>query len=204
MKPLLRLAEAAALLTFCVAAVTTAADDHQTPEEQYLQAMLDGNKTFTNMLLDSPWSIIYPAVGAAPLLRAVVFTDPTCPHSRRLHRDLEQLSAAGIEVQYSLFSRTAPPRPSRADMDWLMHFWCLPMDERVQNADMLFLESRLPQRMADCDEEVAEMLSRVPIEVGHATGVQGTPTIYFDTGHTRRGYRDADSLIANYLPDASE
>ena len=191
-----RILAVTAALTLSALAVAQAQEERG---EAYERAVLELKLSMVELLLDSPFTVVHRAVGGTPQARVVVFTDPTCPYSRRLHRDLDKITAAGIEVQYSVYSRAAPPKPRRSDMPWLMDFWCVPPDQRFEKADILFRELQVPQRSVDCDEDVAELLSRTPIEIAHAIGVTGTPTFLTDSGRMHAGYRDAQGLIAEVL-----
>ena len=193
--PIRRFAGTAALAC-CVLAAAQSPEEFQ---EAYEASLLERNLAIAGILLDSPVTLVHQTAGATPRARVVVFTDPTCPYSRRLHGDLEEITAAGIEVQYALYSRSAPPKPRRSDMSWLMDFWCVAPDEREASADTLFRELQVPRRGADCDQEVAEALSRTPIEIAHSIGVTGTPTFLTDSGRMHAGYRDAEDLIAEIL-----
>ena len=183
-------------LALCALAVAQTQEERR---EAYEQAVLDRNLSMAELLLDSPFTVVHRVAGGTPRARVVVFTDPTCPYSRRLHGDLDKITAAGIEVQYSVYSRSAPPKPRRSDMPWLMDFWCVPPDKRHEKADVLFRKLQVPQRGTDCDEDLAELLSRTPIELAHAIGVTGTPTFLTDSGRMHAGYRDAQGLIAEVL-----
>lgn len=120
-----------------------------------------------------------------PESRAVVnvFTDPTCPYCRRLHEEVPQLNALGIEVHYLAFPRTGMNAEGGRI---LQQIWCA--DSRTEAMSAAKREEDLGSDH-HCDNPVEEQY-----HLGMAAGVQGTPAIILPDGRMVPGYVPAERL----------
>lgn len=109
-----------------------------------------------------------------------VFTDPTCQYCQLLHRDIEKLTAAGIEVRY-----LAWPRHEQA-VTITEAVWCS-SDPKKALTDAK--QGRLPHPTT-CSSPVSRHS-----ELGTMLGVSGTPALFLGSGEKIGGYVPADELI---------
>ena len=111
-----------------------------------------------------------------------VFTDIDCGYCRQFHREIDKVTALGIEVHYLFFPRTGPNTESWTKAD---HVWCAPNHNAALTRAKLGGE--IPE--ATC--------GNTPVEshwsLGKRIGVRGTPAIFAETGE----------LIGGYLPPAT-
>jgi thiol:disulfide interchange protein DsbC len=111
-----------------------------------------------------------------------IFTDIDCGYCRQFHREIDKVTALGIEVHYLFYPRTGPNTESWAKADQV---WCAP------NHNAALTRAKLGGEIPDgaaCNTPV-----ETHYELGHLIGVRGTPAIFSDTGE----------LIGGYLPPAT-
>jgi thiol:disulfide interchange protein DsbC len=116
--------------------------------------------------------------------RAVVsvFTDVDCGYCRKLHLEMADMNALGIEVRYLAFPRAGVGSPTN---DKIVSAWCA--DDRNQALTDLKLGKDIPNRA--CPNPVAKQY-----ELGHDIGVTGTPAIVLEDGRLLPGYMPAAEL----------
>jgi thiol:disulfide interchange protein DsbC len=118
--------------------------------------------------------VIYPAADRKATI--TVFTDVDCPYCSKLHEDVADLNAKGIEVRYLAFPRTGLESETYSKM---VSVWCSP--DRRKAMDDATGETPIVKR--DCDNPVADQY-----ELGKLLGVRGTPTIILENGEMLGGY----------------
>jgi thiol:disulfide interchange protein DsbC len=106
-----------------------------------------------------------------------VFTDVDCTYCRRLHSQIKEYLAEGIEVRYLLYPRNGPRSSSWVKAE---HVWC--SDNRNEALTLAKLDKKFPTH--ECD---ASMVSTHYL-LGQDIGLQGTPAIVFDNGQLISGY----------------
>jgi thiol:disulfide interchange protein DsbC len=111
-----------------------------------------------------------------------IFTDIDCGYCRQFHREIDKVTALGIEVHYLFYPRTGPNTESWAKADQV---WCQP--NRNAALTKAKLGGEIPE-VAACTTPVESQY-----ELGRRIGVRGTPAIFSDRGE----------LIGGYLPPAS-
>lgn len=114
-----------------------------------------------------------------------VFTDVTCFYCQKLHREVPQLNAMGIEVRYLAYPRGGPGSDG---YNKLVTAWCA--DERQKTLTRLKAKQSVSQQSCD-DNPVDEQFS-----LGRQVGVTGTPAIVTADGQLIPGYQPADQLAA--------
>ncbi len=153
------------------------------------------------LMFGSPWQIVYPATGAERA-RVVVFTDPDCPHCRRLHEDRAAIQAAGVSMHYAVLPWQAlrkggPDGPAvRAWRAAMRSVWCA--EDAAGRLDRLYAGEGLPA--ADCAPEgeaaeVMDLMLEAPSAVAESMGVRSTPTFVSGAGRVFQGYRDVEGLL---------
>lgn len=112
-----------------------------------------------------------------------VFTDVDCGYCRKLHREVAELNAYGIEVRYLAYPRAGIPSESYKK---IATAWCAKDQQdiltRVKNGENI--------ATAVCeDNPVAEHFA-----LGRDLGVSGTPSIILMDGTMIPGYQPAADL----------
>ena len=114
-----------------------------------------------------------------------VFTDVTCYYCQKLHREVDQLTAKGIEVRYLAFPREGLDSEGAKK---LVTAWC----SREQQVTLTELKAGVELPANECADH--------PIEnqyfLGQKMGVSGTPAIITSSGKMIPGYRPANDLVA--------
>ena len=113
-----------------------------------------------------------------------VFTDVDCTYCRALHRDLEKLMEAGIEVRYMAYPRGGENADSFAKM---ISVWC--SDDRKQALTQAKNGQNLPER--NCDTPILSHYA-----LGNELGISGTPALVFPDGRVIPGYLETERLAA--------
>lgn len=111
-----------------------------------------------------------------------IFTDIDCGYCRQFHREIDKVTALGIEVHYLFYPRTGPNTESWTKAD---EVWCAPNHNAALTRAKLGGE--IPDS-ADCATPVEEHY-----ELGQLIGVRGTPAIFSESGE----------LLGGYLPPAT-
>ncbi len=112
-----------------------------------------------------------------------VFTDVECTYCRRLHSQIDDYLAHGIEVRYLLYPRNGPASRSWNTSE---EVWCAadrPEALTLANLDRKFETS-------SCDASIVQD----HYVMGQAVGLHGTPAIVLDDGTLIGGYLMPDAL----------
>ena len=125
--------------------------------------------------------IIYPATVETEAV-VTIFTDVDCAYCRKLHAELADYGALGIEVRYAAYPRAG--RGSQPYYD-IITAWCSD-DPKVAMDQFMRLKSVPP---LTCDHPVDDHL-----DVGDTIGVTGTPAIVAEDGTLLPGYLSASDL----------
>lgn len=110
-----------------------------------------------------------------------VFTDIDCTFCRRLHSQIDEYLAEGIEVRYLLYPRSGPTSPSWTKAE---EVWCA--DDR--NSALTLAKQDKEFETHSCDPAVVSK----HYSMGQDVGLTGTPALLFEDG----------SLVSGYLPPA--
>lgn len=122
---------------------------------------------------------------ASPTYSVTIFTDIDCSYCRRLHEQIEEYLALGIEVRYFLYPRMGPA--SRA---WITseEVWC--SQDRQYALTMAKLDREFDSESCD-----ASAISQHFV-MGQAVGLSGTPAIVLEDGEMIGGYLAPKQLKA--------
>lgn len=110
-----------------------------------------------------------------------MFTDVDCGYCRQFHRDIDKVTALGIEVRYLFYPRTGPNTESWTKAD---RVWCA--KDRKAALTRAQLGGSVPE--AKCKDTPVEE----DWDLGQRVGVRGTPAIFAENGE----------LVGGYLPPA--
>ena len=136
--------------------------------------------------VDKKDMITYPAKGET---KSVVysFTDADCPYCTKLHEEIDDINARGIEVRYLAWPRSEGSIPK------MEAIWC----SEDRNAAMDQAKMGANVQAPSCNSPVKSQ-----IELGMALGVRGTPAIFTESGQQIGGYLPAAQLAQTAI-DAS-
>jgi thiol:disulfide interchange protein DsbC len=136
--------------------------------------------------VDKKDMIIYPAKGET---KSVVysFTDADCPYCTKLHAEMDEINALGIEVRYLAWPRSEGSIPK------MEAIWC--SEDRVAAMDQA--KSGANVMAPSCESPVKEQIA-----LGARLGVRGTPAIFTESGQQIGGYLPAKQLAQTAI-DAS-
>lgn len=126
--------------------------------------------------------IVYKAKGKTKHV-VYIFTDASCPYCHKLHEQMADINAKGIEVRYIAWPRGEQFMPAMENV------WCS-KDRQAAFNKAIAGEELEP---AACKSPVAAQY-----QLGVKMGVNGTPAIYNADGTYLGGYLTADEL-ANRL-----
>jgi len=111
-----------------------------------------------------------------------IFTDIDCGYCRQFHREIDKVTALGIEVHYLFFPRTGPNTESWTKAEQV---WCAA--DHNSALTRAKLGGEIPEA-AECATPVADQY-----ELGQRIGVRGTPAVFSEAGE----------LLGGYLPPAT-
>ena len=137
------------------------------------KAVIDG--------LDKAGMVIFSP--SDPVTSITVFTDTECGYCVRLHNEMDQLLAGGVEVRYLGYPRAGV---QSASYDTLVSVWC---SDDPQQA-MTDAKSGRAVDPRSCQTDIAQHM-----QAADGVGVRGTPTIVLEDGKTIPGYVPAGELI---------
>jgi thiol:disulfide interchange protein DsbC len=126
--------------------------------------------------------VFKPAAGQPVKHKITIFTDVDCGYCRQFHREIDKVTALGIEVHYLFFPRTGPNTESWTKADQV---WCAADHNAALTRAKLGGE--IPKAGA-CNTPV-----EAHWQLGRDVGVRGTPAIFSETGE----------LVGGYLPPAT-
>lgn len=126
--------------------------------------------------------VIYAPSGKAKSY-VTVFTDIDCGFCRKLHKEIPELNAMGIEVRYLAYPRAGVPSPSA---DKLITVWCSksPRDAMTQ----------MKSGVAVATETCSNNPIAAQFKLGNELGVNGTPALFTPDGEMLPGYMPAAEL----------
>ena len=136
--------------------------------------------------VDKKDMVIYPAKGATKSV-VYAFTDADCPYCTKLHEEMGDINARGIEVRYLAWPRSEGSIPK------MEAIWC--SEDRNAAMDQAKMGANI--QAPSCNNPVREQ-----IELGMSLGVRGTPAIFTESGQQIGGYLPAAQLAQTAI-DAS-
>ncbi|MGP9556267.1 DsbC family protein [Psychrobacter sp. AOP7-A1-24] len=128
--------------------------------------------------VDKKDMVIYPAQGET---KAVIyaFTDADCGYCRKLHSEMDDINARGIEVRYLAWPRSQQSVPK------MEAIWC--SQDRKAAMDQAKVGANV--QAPSCANPVQEHMA-----LGSRLGVRGTPAVFTETGQQVGGYLPAAEL----------
>tara|TARA_R110002096_G_scaffold45428_2_gene122051 strand:+ start:807 stop:1661 length:855 start_codon:yes stop_codon:yes gene_type:complete len=128
--------------------------------------------------VDKKDMVTYPAKGET---KAVIyaFTDADCGYCRKLHSEMDDINARGIEVRYLAWPRSQESVPK------MEAIWC--SQDRKAAMDQAKIGANV--QAPSCANPVQEHMA-----LGSRLGVRGTPAVFTETGQQVGGYLPAAEL----------
>jgi thiol:disulfide interchange protein DsbC len=128
-----------------------------------------------NMIIFSPEEVRFSVA---------IFTDIDCTYCRRLHNQIGEYLAQGIEVKYLLYPRGGP-----ASASWVKaeQVWCA--DDRGEALTLAKLDKKFETHSCD-SSNVSQHYA-----MGQDVGLRGTPAIVLEDGTLISGYMPAMQLV---------
>jgi thiol:disulfide interchange protein DsbC len=114
-----------------------------------------------------------------------VFTDVECTYCRRLHSQIDEYLAHGIEVRYLMYPRNGPTSQAWATAE---EVWC----SSDRNSALTAAKGDRKFASTNCDASMVQN----HYGIGREIGLSGTPAIVFDDGTLISGYVPPDQLKA--------
>ncbi len=112
-----------------------------------------------------------------------IFTDIDCTFCRRLHSQIDEYMAEGIEIKYFLYPRNGPASESWVKAEQV---WC--SDNRNSALTRAKLDQEFQTR--ECDSSIVSS----HFSIGQDVGLRGTPAIVLEDGTLVSGYMPAKQL----------
>jgi thiol:disulfide interchange protein DsbC len=131
--------------------------------------------------VDPESMIVFKPANGTVKHTVTIFTDIDCGYCRQFHREIDKVTALGIEVHYLFYPRTGPNTESWTKADQV---WCAP------NHNQALTRAKLGGEIPDGPSCATPVESHYAL--GQRIGVRGTPAVFSDTGE----------LIGGYLPPA--
>ncbi len=122
-----------------------------------------------------------------------VFTDPSCPYCRLMHKEIPALNAMGITVKYVLYPRGGNRGPGFESIQAVLH-----SDDKAA-AIHEFKTNENSTKYDFSDKTLAEkeaVLADIKryYDMGNRLGVRGTPATFLADGFPVSGYKKAPEL----------
>ena len=154
--------------------------------ENLTEQALNAHRQSALASLNTDSMIIYPAQGERKHV-LTVFTDVACPYCRKLHKDIDTLNQAGVEVRYLAYARGGV---GSKGYNQAQKIWCA--QQPAQAMDSTMKTGQLPDLTVrrDCQAPVKRHMAQAK-----AFDVQGTPTLILESGKRLPGYVPAKELL---------
>lgn len=128
--------------------------------------------------VDKKDMVIYPAEGATKAI-IYAFTDADCGYCRKLHSEIDDINARGVEVRYLAWPRSQESVPK------MEAIWCSEDRHAAMNQAKIGANIQAPSCVNPVQEHMA---------LGTKLGVRGTPAIFTEAGQQIGGYLPAAQL----------
>ncbi|WP_422448722.1 MULTISPECIES: thioredoxin fold domain-containing protein [unclassified Endozoicomonas] len=116
------------------------------------------------------------------------FTDVDCGYCRKLHREVDQLNALGIELRYLAFPRGGQQSPVHGKMT---NAWCS-ADRKQALTDLKTGKSISAEIQGD--KAACSTVIDNHYNLGVQMGINGTPAMVLENGQVIPGYRPAADI----------
>ena len=142
----------------------------------------DSRRTLMSSVTDDQVILFTPDVVKH---RVTIFTDVDCTYCRKLHSQVDEYLAAGIQIRYMLYPRNGPASSSWNTSE---DVWC------ARDRNIALTAAKL-----DRDFETQKCDTSAITEhymLGQSVGLTGTPAIVFADGTLVSGYLPPEALVS--------
>lgn len=122
-----------------------------------------------------------------------IFTDPSCPYCRLMHKEIPDLNAMGISVKYMLYPRGGDRGPGFESIQAVLHSEDKPAAIHEFKTDEHSTKYGFADKSDEQKEAVLADIQRY-YDLGNRLGVRGTPATYLADGTPVSGYKKAAEL----------
>lgn len=127
-----------------------------------------------------------------PKYSVTVFTDIDCTYCRKLHSQIDDYMAAGIEVRYLLYPRNGPASKAWSTSESV---WC------AKDRNLALTEAKLDREFESSPCQSSAVTNHYAL--GRDIGLSGTPAIVLDDGTLIGGYLPPEQLAARLQQNAA-
>ncbi|MGI9271481.1 MAG: thioredoxin fold domain-containing protein [Woeseiaceae bacterium] len=145
-------------------------------------ARTDARRELMSAVKDEDVILFSPAVKKYSVS---VFTDVECSYCRRLHGQIDDYLAHGIEVRYLMYPRNGPSSQAWSTAE---EVWC----SNDRNSALTAAKSDRKFASTNCDASIVQD----QYGIGQNIGLSGTPAIVLEDGTMISGYVPPDQLKA--------
>lgn len=140
--------------------------------------------------------IVYaPTDGSDPDRIVTVFTDVDCGYCRKLHREINEYTALGIEIRYAFYPRSGPNTDSFRKAEAV---WCAA--DRKAALTTAKAGAPLPEpATTDCENPITREYA-----LGGELGLRGTPMMILPDGEVVNGYMPPAALAEHLAKNQSK
>jgi len=144
------------------------------------------------------WSVVYPAKGEEKA-GVVVFSDPTCPVCKRLHKNIDKLNEAGLTVRILMYPRSLvygldDPSTQRT-METLEAIWC--SADTAAAMHKVYNGGNISN--SDCSYVKEQGRANLPASehyfLGMLFNIKGTPLSFTSEGSLISGFSTPESFL---------
>jgi thiol:disulfide interchange protein DsbC len=132
--------------------------------------------------IDPETMIVFKPASGPVKHTITIFTDVDCGYCRQFHREIDKVTALGIEVHYLFYPRTGRNTESWTKADQV---WC------AADHNSALTRAKLGGEIPNSGECATPIEAHY--ELGQRIGVRGTPAIFNEAG----------DLLGGYLPPAT-
>ena len=117
-----------------------------------------------------------------------VYSDPNCGYCKKVHKEVDQYMAAGIEVKYIPY-----PIFGQKSVEQTKQMMCADNPEEAMT-ELMFGTDKGKYAKASYSKVCSQLVS-LGSASGKGLGITGTPYIYLSTGQVIAGYQSATVII---------
>ena len=132
--------------------------------------------------VDPATMIVFKPANGEVKHTVTIFTDIDCGYCRQFHREINKVTALGIEVHYLFYPRTGPNTESWAKADQV---WC------AADHNSALTRAKLGGELPEGEPCATPVEAH--FDLGKRIGVRGTPAVFSESGE----------LLGGYLPPAT-
>lgn len=144
------------------------------------------------------WSMVFPSTTTEKKGEIVVFTDPTCPHCRDFHQNMDKITGKGYDVRYLFFPRYLAlgldDDRAQTNLRIIKSIWCA--DNRIEETHKIYHTNNMTGFTCENKPDVDKTFPATEHYVlGLVAGLKSTPTIILPDGRKVEGLKEVLSSL---------